>query len=535
MPRTKKHRTEANALAYDRANHLRAWIYKKQAQALRDLGYGYLVNGSQDARLFSYLLRTIRRENDDGLWVIPFGKDWYSKAIADNHHAPVNKRHRPTNHLRTLMDSIGGSVEVTDPCYADDRSRDILSWILPTVITEILFKQPDLRRGGLLDMVTGLPLRRGQAKRQLEDTKALVDQENAVLLEYSEAYQEKVDFLNYLNNLPVVITSAAIRNAFAWIDEQETEEALGENDVTSARCIVRAFDITRHGGYYGWTANSPRIYGCHGVNLQGVLGDLRRILLPAVVEVDIASCHPTIYAAVFGATVMGQFLATGRPFRPYLTEQIGWEWEKGGVVDQAIKNVVNPLLYGQGTKKFFTPKPLTPEQEANLTAPERQVRAFISQVTDEERARFIQIPEITDLLRAKRRILKQIHRHGYGTDAVGMRWYPHQPAHEGAKPCTALTVLNAMVSSYEWELLRPIREWILSQQDDYRALTIPIYSHDGFSFTCPPGDVEFYVRLFNQIVQRRAIELGIQHVRLEIKYDGITRSCMSPGAHLSTV
>lgn len=523
--RTPRHRTDANAVAYDRANDLRTYIiYRPQAEALRDAGFPFLVDGSRDGRLFAYLLRATRRENDDGEWVIPYSKTLYAKIIANNRNAKWRDRDRPVDHLLSLMKKIDGTIEYNEHRYTKHRACEITTLILPSVITEILYKQPGLRRGGFLDLVNGQPLSGKHLAAKMAEILDMTEAENDLLAERGPDTTEKREFLRYLNHLPqTCITKESIATAGAWLNAQAASGEMNENEEQAACASLLQFEVTRHGGFYGWTENSPRIYGTHGYCLQSVLGGLRRTLAPAVVEVDLRSCHPTIYASIFGAHVMGKFLATGQHFRQYLAEQMGWPWDEDRVVDGAIKTVVCAMLYGQSTRKFFVPLKVTATQLERESALEAKVRRFLCNITEAERQRFRRIPEVKDLLCVRRQILAQITRDGGMADYAGRWWMLHPVEQPGGKDFTALSVLNAVVSSYEWALLEPIRRWVVAQQGNYHAVTVPIYSHDGLSFTCPPREVEHYVSMFRGMVERCAEQLGIAEMTLEVKYDGITR------------
>ena len=277
------------------------------------------------------------------------------------------------------------------------------------------------------------------------------------------------------------------------------------------RCLEAVKEAPRP--RYFVSSNSPRLFPVSD-HLTGLKAEVRRALLAGLVEVDLASCHLAVLAAMLDLPTVREFLDTGESVWDHLFQEMDLSEAVDGdpSLRKRIKGVLKqeglyPALYGR--QRGYVVRRVNDELAEAL-----QGTGYRGRFRDVGK-RFVEHPMIAEILGATATKLAEIEEEGHVMDVDGH--VISLPLHVGDVPltdgATSKTALCYAASVVELKLMHAIVR--LQEEQNGRRFRVLLWQHDGVSLQITDKRwTAHVVREVQEAVAREAASLGVR-TRLE--------------------
>lgn len=220
--------------------------------------------------------------------------------------------------------------------------------------------------------------------------------------------------------------------------------------------------------------------------LQNVPSDIRHLLTPNWIEIDLQNSHLAIVAKLWDISVVKEYLANGKSIWESFLPYLGFSAD-----DLSIKKVIKPLLYGC----IYGMGIETLKESITLAIGSDKYELFISH------------PVIDAVLKARTKRIKEIRNRGGVITYLGEHIHVIKFKNEEDKwEDNLLTILSQEASEYEMLLLEPILDLAISSKDFHLTL----YQFDGVSiYIRDKSKKDYILKRIKKAVDKRAKELDI--------------------------
>lgn len=290
------------------------------------------------------------------------------------------------------------------------------------------------------------------------------------------------DFANYLNKAPINSFTQIVENGAKAIEIINT---FPENvKKTQLRILASVLESPKPIYAPSCKGRTDRLFGV-GANITNLKSEVRQILTEWD-EVDIKACHLAVNGYLWDIQEVKDFLKTGKSFWKEILDWMGLPMS----TKYLLKDEVYAVFYGMpevGTKNRINEK-------------------FPGLIRAGER--FLSHPLIAAILKARKRIFKEVKRIGSVQDAFGISHSVDSKDKDSVK-----SIVSRVSQSYEMLLLKPIFD--LAETTDEFSITL--LQHDGCSLKFHKADrKEFWMGKIDEAFNSGAAELNID-TRLEWK------------------
>jgi len=235
---------------------------------------------------------------------------------------------------------------------------------------------------------------------------------------------------------------------------------------------------------------TSRIYPV-GTTVLGLPRELRKEMVRLLEwrSLDLRSAQLAIVANLWEIESLQRFLQTGQSFWMEMLNHL----HLGDEEKPVIKNALYALTFGESERK----------------SKERFVSSFVD--GGALWGLWRSHPLISDLYRARKRVIDSYQRAGGAHDAYG-KWWPVQGFHaenesgQTYQSSNARSVMATVAQSYELKLLSPVID-ILEGGD--RRVRLMFWLHDGLTVSIPENR-RYVVQQMQDAVREQAVRLGIE-------------------------
>jgi len=451
--------------------------------------YPALVKNVRYRLLFGYLLSAYRDEDTGN---IPLSTVIVSRIYARDNQVERNTNITVDRDIRAIEALTGCTIKLTKYDKRKGLAREVYLFQLSPEMAEVLYPADaaSVLRAGLVNLVTGKLISEKDRAEYAAARLAEIDARNAAC-----PIAEHQVWMHYLNHdigkphfrlKPEHIADAVLYTE--TLDDPDQQEY-------ARRALVHL--LTEPHTLYAWSKQerSPRMFG-QGIGWPTINKEMRKRLLPDLLEFDLASCHLAVFAQLGQVQSVVDFLASGQELWRYLAGQIELLYSEE--VKAVLKVLVYEIVYGCLVHRLFFPK-------GKLT------RKMLSPFTAAVRAKFLAIPMIVDLLAARQAMLAAIRKAKGATDGY-TRWIAMARGNKanGERSVDAKSVLSQVCQSYESVLLEPLRRLTLTDGQKENGWYVLIWQHDGCSIRVKHArDTADIVARLTAAVNARATELGM--------------------------
>ena len=475
------------------------------------------IRDRTDYRLLLSLLMTVRRGEPDQRIIIPWRaigecmdlgwdvhrnylrgdkstgvvlKGFLERVLPD---ARLNKSHGGKGRARELVgveEAIGDALldardhEFSRPGYTIE-DRVYLDWTAPQYSPKQRSKSRDIRR------------RQARATRQY-----------GAQLEHWAPPGLVDRLLDYVNDTLSArgfhIDQECFEEAYALVEEWPEG-----NPKTIARRRLRSLEGDAYPQYASSSNGGTLRIFTTSVSLASIDGDLRRILAPDWIELDLASAQLAIVSVDWDLPLLRRFLESGESIWESLYTHM--DFEGVGIsfthAKPAIKRAMYSTAYGSAKKTALAN--MDEEYDNQL---DHSVDAIPSRVAK----RFFSHPLVEEVREAQKRRLQEIREAGGAHDCFD-RWIKTS-RYVRPESFKSRSVLAQLSQSRELQLLQPAIDLAISEAEkDEARYHIMLWQHDGFSLRVRDKDrAANYVNAFQEAVDNAASPYP---TRLEVKYN----------------
>lgn len=360
--------------------------------------------------------------------------------------------------LLPYIDQVSRNFRYRDYFYQGEKCRMVLNSGVSTLLQEVF-----LQHGG--ERVYAYDLKEVNTRKLEEGQRRLKKSASHWVWRY--ALQEEI--VHYLHNLPLSLFASTV-SAHA----QETyEKAITLSNPGKHIQTLRAIEDMPKPFYYPSNdpaSLTPRIFG---TAMQYLSKDLRRVLCPDWVEVDLKNCHLAIAGGLFHIASVQQFLQSGKSIWPELLEYMQCPAGEEQHMKSCLKTALYSLIFGM--RKDHVEEQL-----------EKDLADYQLQKTQTFTKHNLLIDIDTALKQAKRSIKTE----------KGMQsafgWVPYRRGDD------IDSFLANMIQTYELALVGSVYELAIREKKSKNtSFYIVLHQHDGFSFV--PRKGEDTLKLFSKL------------------------------------
>ena len=447
-----------------------------------------------------------------------------------DHHL---KLHRLKQELATMTDS---RIIDTDYDVEAGRARSIIHVEWGPALARILYhgNTPQMLKEGLIDVVTGQPISPRRARARWMAVRDTINAANAAHVQQPSVQA----LLTYLNNglqrRDFTFAPAAVEAAWALIHARyaqsqrpaaEVVESKAEKaarlhlyrSAASARNVLNQVLLWPQ-PLYAQKGHTPRL-SAMGLSLCSLPSDVRRVLAPDWLELDLASCHLAVLARLGSATKLLAFLearnaGTGPGWWDYLAGVMGVTAVRGSAewttFKEAMKRVTYAACYGMAAKRLFLPQ----RKDNGALAEPLSMVAALATITEDQQQAFRADPLVQELLGAVDALRLRIDVARGMPDAWGQMVLLGQDD-DDEEGCDSKSVLSQVCQSYELRLLEGVAE---AAQEELRKTRprwrLVLWQHDGISIAVDQDQRARILALLQDRVAATAAVMGFP-TRLE--------------------
>jgi len=303
-------------------------------------------------------------------------------------------------------------------------------------------------------------------------------------------------FMTYLNRLPSNRFSKVIDRLPLACEALFDTDSNG-NPIVNPNCYMDQLNILQQVREQAQpiylpslTGNTVRFFEVNR-GLQSVHSYLRDILTEHWIELDLQNAHLAIVAKLWEIPYLQEILSTGKSIWEIIMPTLGMN-----PLDKESKSNLKTLLYS-----------------AVYGMSQNQIVLHAERTLGEKKEVFLSHPIITEILKAKSRVLKTLASKEEHITSLGVKHNPYSFMKNGIYNSNHLSIISEEISEYEALLLEPIFDLAI----ETKQFVITLYQYDGVSIE--PRDNrrrDSILKKIKKAVDERAKELDI-HTTITVK------------------